>query len=697
MSQSPVDDLSAPATEKYLQGWRALSRLLHEDRSFSGKERHCAFLNLRGKKAAFADVSSITGFGFPEDGRGLATSDWDFDGDLDVWITNRTAPRLRFLKNNTSSPGRFVAFKLSGDGRQCNRDAIGARLELHLEGVEPHRRIRTLRGGEGFVSQSSNWIHFGLGEATGIARLIVRWPGGKAEEFTGVEPGRFYRVVQHSGKVVPFSPPAGRPPLTAARQQLLASSSNTRTIAPAGLPLPALHVLAQDGSPTQHQYTRSKPTILNIWSSTCAPCLVELSEWSTHEKELLSHAEVITLSTDHLSGSGTDEETLAALRKAGSKFPNRKIADKSLKSLDFLQRSVLDRWLPLPVPSTFLISPDGELIAFYKGPVSARQLLQDLELCRENLPTDARRNASIPFPGRWIGSAVPAQPNRVASLMADHNEVELGASYLQNCASILEPRATDEDSRRDLGDIYYIAGLLNGLTADRRPLAIKQLTRAGELIPRDVRVRLELGRQHVLSQKLHEAAAQWTIAAEINPSDLALLMDLGMLHFRLGEFEKSHGVYTKVVHATPRNGLVRYHLANNEVRLKRLPEAIENYRKALERIPSFTQAANNLAWILASHPDATLRSADEALRITTSLCKQTGEKNPLFLDTHSVALANAGRFEEAIQSANKALALLPPQSKPALAGLRSRIALYRERRAYREAAWQNSPSPSPRP
>ena len=46
-----------------------------------------------------------------------------------------------------------------------------------------------------------------------------------------MEAGRFYRVVQHSGKVVPFSPPTGRPPLSAARQQLLNSSSNTRTMA----------------------------------------------------------------------------------------------------------------------------------------------------------------------------------------------------------------------------------------------------------------------------------------------------------------------------------------------------------------------------------------------------------------------------------------------------------------------------------
>ena len=692
MSQSPIDDFSSAATGKYLQGWRSLSRLLHEDRSFSGQERHCAFLNLRGGQASFADVSSITGFGFPEDGRGLATSDWDFDGDLDIWITNRTAPRLRFLKNNTSTRDNFVAFKLSGDGRQCNRDAIGARLELYLKGVEPSLRIRTLRGGEGFISQSSNWIHFGLGQATGIAKLIVRWPGGSEEEFAGVEAGRFYRVVQHSGKAVPFSPPGQRTPLTASRQQLLKSSSNTRTVAPIGLPVPTLQIVAEDGSTTRHQYDPGRPTILNIWSSTCAPCLVEIAEWSAHRQQLMDHAAVLTLSTDHLTEGGTGENTRAALKQAGSVFTNYRISIQSLKSLDFLQRSVLDRRLPLPVPSTFLVSPGGELIAFYKGPVSARQLLEDLKLADQDRVPDARRNAAIPFPGRWIGMAVAGQPNRVASLMADHDEVELGASYLQHCAFLMEPRAKNEDRRRDLGDIYYVAGLLNGLTPARRPLAIKQLTRAGELLPGDVRVKLELGRQHVLSQQLPQAAVQWASAAEIKPSDLGLLMDLGMLHFRLGEFEKSHTVYSRAVRENPRNGLIRYHLANNEVRLKRLPEAIENYREAVRLIPSFPQAANNLAWILSSHPDRTLRAPEEALRITTALCSQTGDRSPLFLDTHSVALANAGQFEEAIMAARKALALLPPRSKTALAGIRTRIALYQKDQPYRELRWETDAS-----
>ena len=200
MSQSPVDDFSENAIAPYKQGWRALSRLLHEDRTFSGGERHCAFLNTASGQAKFADVSALTGFGFADDGRGLATVDWDFDGDLDLWITNRTAPRVRFLKNNSSSKQSFVAFRLEGNGTTSNRDAIGARLELTLEGAKAATRIRTLRCGEGFLSQSSNWIHFGMGKNTAISRLVIRWPAGGTEEITALQANKFYLIKQGSGK-----------------------------------------------------------------------------------------------------------------------------------------------------------------------------------------------------------------------------------------------------------------------------------------------------------------------------------------------------------------------------------------------------------------------------------------------------------------------------------------------------------------
>ena len=172
-----MDNFSPEKALVYEQGWKALNRLLHEDRSFSGHEKNCAYVNMGGGN--FADASYATGVNFPDDGRGLALVDWDFDGDLDFWTTNRTAPRVRLMKNTTDSMA-FVTVRLEGNGKTTNRDAIGARLRLYLKG-EATPRLRSLRTSEGFLSMSSNWIHFGLGAATAIERLEVDWPGGGTE------------------------------------------------------------------------------------------------------------------------------------------------------------------------------------------------------------------------------------------------------------------------------------------------------------------------------------------------------------------------------------------------------------------------------------------------------------------------------------------------------------------------------------
>ena len=73
--------------------------------SWSGRERNCAFLNTGRRR--FANISAVSGFDFLDDGRGLALCDWDHDGDLDVWVTNRNAPRVRFLRNDVPAGRRF--------------------------------------------------------------------------------------------------------------------------------------------------------------------------------------------------------------------------------------------------------------------------------------------------------------------------------------------------------------------------------------------------------------------------------------------------------------------------------------------------------------------------------------------------------------------------------------------------------------
>ena len=96
------------------------------------------------------------------------------------------------------------------------------------------------------------------------------------------------------------------------------------------------------------------------------------------------------------------------------------------------------------------------------------------------------------------------------------------------------------------------------------------------------------------------------------------------------------------------------------------------------------EAANNLAWTLAAHPDASIRSADEAIALAQRLCETTKEKQPQFLDTYAVALANSGNFEAAIAAAKKAIELHLPENTAATDPIRSRIKLFEAGKPYRE-------------
>jgi tetratricopeptide (TPR) repeat protein len=114
-------------------------------------------------------------------------------------------------------------------------------------------------------------------------------------------------------------------------------------------------------------------------------------------------------------------------------------------------------------------------------------------------------------------------------------------------------------------------------------------------------------------------------------------------------------------------------------------EAVEAFRRAVERDPQRLRAANNLAWLLATARDPRERDAREAVRVAEMAAHWSGHADPGILDTLAAAYAAQGRYDEAVLQASRAVDIAQTRGNPSLArAIQPRLALYRQGIAYLE-------------
>lgn len=395
MSHSPEAD--GGDTAAYEAGWTAVNKLLRRGRSWSGHERNVALLNCG--EGPFADVSAVTDFHYADDARAAVTIDWDRDGDLDLFTTNRTAPRLRFLENSREGNGRFLDLRL--EGRSGNRDAIGARVEL--TDAAGRRQLATVHAGEGYLAQSSRWVHFGLPptperEQAEALQVVVRWPLGEPQVFEGLVPGGRYHLVEGEA-ARPLERSRSGERLAATELTPPEPTSRARIVLAAPVPLPPLTALGETerGQLSFGEGGAAAPTLLQVWASWCAPCIGELKSWTAAEPEIrASGLRVLALSADEEADRHAARLFLDRLRWP---FGRGYATPETLDHLDVLHDILLDREARLPLPTSWLVDAQGRLLVLYLGPVEPAQVLADMALAAAS-PAELR-DAAVPFPGRW--------------------------------------------------------------------------------------------------------------------------------------------------------------------------------------------------------------------------------------------------------------------------------------------------------
>ncbi|MBW2137559.1 MAG: fused MFS/spermidine synthase [Deltaproteobacteria bacterium] len=164
-----------------------------------------------------------------------------------------------------------------------------------------------------------------------------------------------------------------------------------------------------------------------------------------------------------------------------------------------------------------------------------------------------------------------------------------------------------------------------------------------------------------------------------------LYFHLGNLHYESGMWNESIKYYSKGLRMDPSNEAAHYKTGNALVRQGRIAQAINHYSEVLNLNPNHIDVLNNLAWIFATHRDPTFRNGPKAVQMAERASELGGHKRPDLLDTLAAAYAEAGRFEKARLTAQKAIKLSRATGHEKwVTDIEKRLQLYQSNRPFHE-------------
>ena len=551
-------------------------------------------------------------------------------------------------------------------GTEANRDGIGARVEVVVSGDDAaERRVQVVYAGDGFQSQSSKWLHFGLGRlqpGLTIERVQVRWPVAgdqDTESFTSVGANRRYLLEQGSGVAVAVATRDSPAELEMSGEAPPQTTSDARLYLPRRVPLPELPYRALGEGAQEERRVASLveatggPVLVNLWASWCMPCLTELRELGERRPDLeAAGLEVLALTVEGLDEKETRaEDSLQVLRSLGFSGPAGAVSVEMLDKLDLLEQILYELDLPFVVPVSYLLDRHGRLAAVYRGRVELEELLQDVRSLDADT-ADAHRQ-SAPLTGRWHSQVPSLDLLWVGRVFRD--------SYPDDMERYLVRAVEQFDRQLERADTEEIRTYLR----DRAASALVDLALAskarGDVPETMARLRQALDRKR----------------------------DLTLAHLNLGELLRDAGRHEESLHhyglaykSDPENPVARYGLGMAFYALGDVDNALGHLSAAHHFAPDMPAPIQGMAWILIRHADpGDQRATRDALDLARRGVELTERLDARMLDVLAAALARAGRFAYAEETARAALELSKTmESGEVTAEIARRLAAYEQGR-----------------
>ncbi len=185
----------------------------------------------------------------------------------------------------------------------------------------------------------------------------------------------------------------------------------------------------------------------------------------------------------------------------------------------------------------------------------------------------------------------------------------------------------------------------------------------------------------------------WSDTLTKNPDAWLAHLNLGAVLSQQGRMPEAVSHWEEALRIHPNAYEAHFNLGLNSLQLGRPQEAMDHWEEALRIRADYPDAQNNLAWFLATRAES--GNPVRAVMLAERACELTHNRKPDFLDTLAVAYAAAGRFDDAVATAQRAVFLARSNGNAELAGeIETRLQLYRSGRAYRPSTEDTNPAKS---
>jgi tetratricopeptide (TPR) repeat protein len=216
--------------------------------------------------------------------------------------------------------------------------------------------------------------------------------------------------------------------------------------------------------------------------------------------------------------------------------------------------------------------------------------------------------------------------------------------------------------------------------------AIAQYRKAIAIGPNHANAHHNLGNALAELGRLDEAVSEYRKALRIDPDLAKAHYQLGTTLIDMGKPDDAITEFRRTLEIEPDDVDARYNLGVLLNRQGKTAEAVVQWREALRLRPDDTGILDELAWTLATCPEARVRNGPEAVDLARRAIKLSDGQSAEMLGTLAAAYAETGRFTEAVQTADRALTLALAHGETKLAdACRAQIKLYQSRQPYRES------------